>query len=83
MRVFKTTYRDRNGKRQQARSWYVELKDRHGGVRRLPAFPDKKASEEFGRNTERLVGLRVAGEQPDSALALGSRGCRTHIGIGS
>ncbi len=62
MRVFKTVYRDRNGKKRTAVKFYVEIRD-HGGVaRRLPAFIDKRASEEFGRKLKRLAQLRGAGE---------------------
>jgi len=43
MRLFQTTYRDRDGKRRIASRWYVEF--RWGErVRRLPAFTDKLAS---------------------------------------
>ena len=68
MRVFQTSYKDRNGKRRTASRWYVETKDHLGIVRRIPAFTDKRASESFGRQVESLVALRIQGEQLDSGL---------------
>jgi|GEM_PF-275561 len=69
MRVFKTTYRDRQHKTQTAGKWYVEFRDQHDIIRRVPAFTSKAASEEFGRNIERLVAYHHAtGGQADPAL---------------
>jgi len=68
VRVFKTTYRDRNGKVQETSKWYVEFKDHLGTVRRVPAFTDKKLSEELGRKIEKLVGYRSVNEHPSPEL---------------
>lgn len=68
MRLFKATYRDRHGKIRESSKWYVEFNDHTSHVRRLPAFKDKRASEEFGRKLEALVALRVAGQRPDGEL---------------
>ncbi len=67
MRVFKHHY-TKNGKTRQTKAWYVELTDHSDQARRIPAMTDKRASEHFGRQLERLVALRVAGEQPDTAM---------------
>ena len=69
MRVFRTTYRDGKGKTRQAAKWYVEFIDHRETVRRLPAFSSKAASEEMGRNVEKLVGyFRATGGQTDPRL---------------
>ena len=68
MRLCHTHYTGRNGEKRQSKTWSVEFRDHLDTVRRTPAFRDKRASEEFGRKLERLVSLRVAGEQPDSTL---------------
>lgn len=68
-RVFQTTYKDRNGERRTAARWYCEIRDAQGVVRRLPAFTDKRASEELGRKLDRLVSLRISGEQPNAAMS--------------
>ncbi len=54
-RLFKTTYKDGNGRTREAAKWYVEFRDHNRTVRRLPAFTSKAASEEMGRNVVKLV----------------------------
>ncbi|MBM4081630.1 MAG: hypothetical protein FJ278_18145, partial [Planctomycetes bacterium] len=61
MRIFRATYRDRVGRRREAAKWYVEFKDAFGATRRLPAFTDKKASEQLGRRPEQLAACRASG----------------------
>jgi len=68
MRVFQTSYRDRAGIKRQTKRFYVELRDAAGRVRRIPAFADKKTSEGFGRNLERLVRHKLANELPGAEL---------------
>jgi hypothetical protein len=68
-RVFKTTYKDRKGRRKEAAAWYVEFRDQLDIVRRLPAFTSKAASEEMGRNLVKLVAYhKASGGQTDPAL---------------
>src|SRR6516225_6177041 len=70
MRVFKTTYKDRKGHTKEASAWYVEFRDHLETVRRLPAFTSKAASEEMGRNLEKLVAYhKASGGQTDPALS--------------
>ena len=80
MRVFRTSYKDKDGQKRICKNWYIELKDHLQTVRRFPAFTDKAASEALGRQIERLVNYRVAGEQPDAALSrwLGQIPARMH-----
>ena len=69
MRVFRTSYRGREGQVKQAPKWYIELRDHLQTVRRFPAFPDKNKGKALslalGKQIERLVRFKVAGEQPD------------------
>ena len=51
-----------------APAWYLRFRDHLGRRRTWAAFTDKRASEELGRKLERLVFLRVAGQQPDPTL---------------
>jgi len=69
MRVFRTSYRDKNGQVRQAKKWYIELRDHLQTVRRFPAFTDKTQSEALGRQIERLVRYRVSGEPLNPALS--------------
>ncbi len=68
MRVFQSSYRDRQGNRRLTKTWYAEIRDLSGTVRRLSGFRDKRATEELGRKLDRLVSLRLAGEQPEAML---------------
>jgi len=69
MRLFKATYRDREGNVKQSRKWYIDFEDHLGIRRRWPGFTDKKATEDFGRQVERLIGVKSAGEQPEGDLS--------------
>ena len=60
MRVFKPTYKDRDGRKQETDKWYVEFRNHDGKVRRLPGFTDRKQTEELGRKIEKLVAARAA-----------------------
>jgi integrase len=67
MRIYKPTYTDKNKKSAQVKKWWIELSFR-GIARRFPACTDKQASEFFGRQIERLMNFRDAGEQPNAQL---------------
>ena len=69
MRVFRSTYRDRNGKTRATRRWYLELRDHTGVRRRFSGFTDKEQTAALGRQIERLVNCRGAGETPDVQLS--------------
>ena len=68
MRVYKSTYRDRQGKTHQTDRWYIEVVVK-GRPRRIAAFTSKAASVELGRNLEKLASYAQAtGGQIDPAL---------------
>jgi hypothetical protein len=60
MRVFKSTYRGRDGKKRKTSKWYVEFKDHLELTRRFPALTDKRQSEALGRQVEKLVGCKMS-----------------------
>ncbi len=69
MRVFKPKTHIVDGKPRAGPRWHVGFTD-HLEVRRsLAATTDKTASEQFGRNIERLVAIAKGGAQPDGDLA--------------
>jgi integrase len=68
MRVYKATYKDRNGKQRKSAKWYVDIFDHNQLRHKIPAFADKRLSEGLGRNIESLVNCRSAGLEPDSKL---------------
>ena len=68
MRLFKATYKDRNGKTRQTGKWYIDFTDHAQIRRRMPAFTDKKACEALGRHIEQLVCCKAAKEPLDREL---------------
>lgn len=68
MRVFQTTYRDRNGRTRTAARWYIEFSDHREIRRRIPGLTDKKATESLGRQIERLARFRAGGEALDPVM---------------
>ena len=69
MHVRKRTYKNKQtGKRETCRRWQVVFRDHLHQRVSIPAFADKKASEEFGRRLERLVSGRIAGTPLDAEL---------------
>ncbi len=68
MRVFRTSYRDRDGQKRQASKWYIELRDHLQTVRRFPGFVDKSATEALGQQIKKLIECRGAGEPLNPAL---------------
>jgi len=62
-------YKDAKGRKREAAKWYLEFRDHNETVRRLPAFTSRAASEEMGRNLEKLIGYhKGSGGQVDPAL---------------
>lgn len=56
MRLFRQTYKVKGDEEPRKSSkWYIEPRDLTGRLRRLPAFTDKRRSEEFGRLIERFT----------------------------
>jgi integrase len=68
MRIYKATYRDRNGQIRESVKWYVDIFDHNKLRHKIPAFADKRLSEALGRNIESLVNCRIAGLEPDAKL---------------
>ena len=69
MRVFRTSYKDADGQKVQAKKWYIELRDNLGKVRRFSGFTDKAATESLGHQIKRLVDCRASGGSIDPALS--------------
>ena len=69
MRVYRTYYKDKDGKKKQVKKWWIETRDHLNVIRRFPAFTDKRQSEALARQIVKLANSRVAGEQPDAELS--------------
>ena len=61
MRVFRSSYKDRNGRTRKTARWYIELADHLGTRRRIPGLSDKRQTETLGRRIVDLVNLRAGG----------------------
>lgn len=60
MRIFKQIFRDRRtGENRESTKWYVGIIV-GGDERRIPAFTDKRASEEFGRKLDDMAAFKAA-----------------------
>ncbi len=70
MRIFKPTYKDKNGKTKKVSKWWIELRDHRAKVRRFPAFTDHSQSEALGNHIQRLVNYRIIGDPPDPTLSI-------------
>ena len=44
MRVYRATYKDREGKKQDTAKWYVDIFDHNRLRHKIPAFADKRLS---------------------------------------
>jgi hypothetical protein len=68
VRVFQSTYKDRNGRTCKTVRWYVELFDHLGVRRRIPGLTDRRATEALGRNIEKLAWSKAGGQALDPVL---------------
>jgi len=69
MKIYKAKYKDRNGRQQESKKWYVDFFCHNKYRHRIPAFADKRLSETMGRNIQALVNCRIAGQDPDEKLS--------------
>lgn len=69
MRVFRTSYRDRQGRAREASKWYVEFTDHVERVHRLPGFTDESQTRQLGYKLEKLAACRCNREGLDAALS--------------
>ena len=69
MRLFKATYRDRDGKKCKSKKWYVDFSDHQQIRQRIPAFTDHKSSKKLGEKIEKLVVCKLNTEPPDRDLS--------------
>jgi len=68
MRVFRTHYTDKDGKRKPAKRWYVGFTDHLQTRQRWAGLESKRQTEALGRRFEKLVNCKVAGETLDPEM---------------
>ena len=80
MRVFQSTYKDRRTRETRTtETWYAELRNAAGVLRRVPGFADRRATEDLGRQLVRLVNCKAGGQNPDPALVEWLEGLPGHV----
>ena len=65
MRIFRATYKDRDGTKQESAKFYVEFSDHNEITRRLPCFTSEAVTREVSRKLELLLSFRSNGQSPD------------------
>ena len=66
MRLFKATYKNRDGQKCKSQKWYLDFSDHLVRRHKIPAFESKRQSEALGRQVEMLISCKVAGQRPDA-----------------
>ena len=62
MRIYKPTFKDRQGVTKKSAKFYAELRTADRRVLRLPGFANQRLTESLGRNVQRLIDCRASGE---------------------
>lgn len=84
MRIFQSSYRDRNGQTQRTARWYIEFSDHLERPHRLPGLTDRRQTEALGRRVLDLVGLKAGGQTlpPDMSKWVEGLPARIHRLLG-
>ena len=69
MRIFRATYRDKNGEIREVKKFWIETRDHLGTIRRFAGDTHLDVTKLLGAQIERLIGYKTAGEQPDKKLS--------------
>ena len=70
MRIYKPTYRGRDGQTHDAEKFYAELRTADGRVLRLPGFVSERQTTKLGDNVQKLIDCVANHELPTGDLAL-------------
>ena len=68
MRIFKQAYRCKGEETRTTKNWYVEIRDHMGRAQRISGFVDKAATEELGRQLQKMAEQRCVGLPLDYAM---------------
>jgi integrase len=69
MRIFRATYRDKDGKKRTVKKWWIETKDHLGTIRRFAGHTDEKQTKILGDKIDKLIVHRKNNEPPDDKLS--------------
>ena len=62
MRIYKPTFKDRQGVTQESAKFYAELRTADGRVLRLPGFASERQTAKLGDRVQDLINCRASGE---------------------
>jgi hypothetical protein len=68
MRVFQSTYKNKEGRTRTTERGYIEFRDHLEMPRRVPGFTDRKATASLARNIQRLAWCKPNGKTVDPVL---------------
>lgn len=68
MRVYRHKQKAKDGTYKPTAKFYIEFRDHRGRLRSLPAFREKRVTQEFGALVSQLVSVRASGASLDSGL---------------
>ena len=69
MRIFRATYKDKDGEIREVKKWWIETKDHLEIVRRFAGHTDQKQTKILGDKIDKLVIHRKNNEPPDKELS--------------
>jgi integrase len=69
MRLYKPTYRAKDGSKKQVSRWWFETRDHLSRTRRFAGFTDKGATRTLAEKTEKLIVCKLNREPPDRDLS--------------
>ena len=62
MRIFRPTWKTRDGEQHRSSRWWLDFSDPNGRRWRLPGLTDKRQTSALGDNVGRLISVRVSGD---------------------
>ena len=69
MRIYKTSYKGRDGENHEVKKYWLSLRDHKNIVRRFPGYTDRDATESLGKQLKRLIECRAGNEPIDPMLS--------------
>ena len=68
MRLYRPTWKDKEGKRRRSARWWLDFTDGNGRRLRFPGLTDRRQTEALGVNVEKLIAVKVSGDSLPAEL---------------
>jgi len=69
MRLYRPTYKDKNGASRHSKRWWIKITDHNDVLRLFPGYTDKGATQDLAQRIKGLIACRANRERPDGDLA--------------